>query len=309
MAHTPVDGYKENTASVVWVRGERSATSLVFKDVDLSPGTYPAIIGFPGRPGLPEASIYADGDGDLARFLPECYHLETVADGAHYRYYLEDLNIAHRSGFSRTDELIAVDAAVAVGEAIETWLESHPDAPTVRYDDGFAAGFLEYAHEALAAYADRTGERSVASMIDAWERIAATYLANTPDAADASIHGDFRRGNVFYERRDPTRVKLVDWEFAGVGWLHNDLASILKLSDDETTRLSLERLAVLRPERPLEEHRRLYERCRLERGLLDAALVARQRLAKEETPTISVTHAERVHAAVRALGEGARPGG
>lgn len=49
----------------------------------------------------------------------------------------------------------------------------------------------------------------------------------------------------------------------------------------------------------------MYQRCRLERGLLDAALVANQRLAKSDNPKLSTVHFERISDAFGLLTKGA----
>lgn len=306
--HATVSGYKEGTAFVVWLNGSSGQTvSLVFKDVDLSPEGYPAVVGFPGRPGLPEAGMYGSPTPALEPFLPKAHaHVELKPD-EHYQYFLEDLNTTYRWGFNDDDMLWAVDRLLEVSSAVAGWIEVNPDAEIIRYDGDFPEQFVAYAKDALSRFADRTGEAHARDLIDRWDAVAGLYLDETPDLADDAVHGDYRRDNLFHHRTDPTMLKGVDWEFSGWGWLHNDLASLLKMASSETARTALERVSDARPQRSYEEHRRLYERCRLERGLLDAALVANQRLAMAGTPTLSLTHFERISdAQARLTGQGVR---
>lgn len=304
--HATVSGYKEATAFVVWLNGGTGKTaSLVFKDVNLSPERYPAVVGFPGRPGLPEAAMYRSPTDGIEAFLPRAYaHVEIVPQ-EHYQYFLEDLNATYRWGFNNDDMLWAVDRLLDVSDAIAGWIEANPDAEIIRYDGDFPESFVAYAKDALSRFADHTGEPHARELIENWDSVAELYLEETPEHADDAMHGDYRRDNLFHHRTDPTRLKVVDWEFAGLGWLHNDLASLLKLAPSDTSRQALERVVRERPQRTYEEHRRLYERCRLERGLLDAALVANQRLAKSDNPTLSLTHFERIaDAQARLTGRG-----
>lgn len=293
--HATVSGYKEATAFVVWLNGGSGKTaSLVFKDVNLSPERYPAVVGFPGRPGLPEAEMYQSPTEAIDAFLPRALaHVELVPQ-EHYQYFLEDLNATYRWGFNNDDMLWAVDRLLDVSDAIAGWIEANPNAEIIRYDGEFPEKFVEYSRDALTRFADRTGEPHAQELMRNWNSVADLYLEETPEHADDAMHGDYRRDNLFHHRTDPTRLKVVDWEFAGLGWLHNDLASLFKLAPSETAREALQRVAQARPQRTYEEHRRLYERCRLERGLLDAALVANQRLATSDNPTLSLTHFERI---------------
>jgi hypothetical protein len=302
ISHTPIGGYKKGTAYRVYLAGlGRREASFIMKDVELSVGAYPAIVGFPGRVGLPEQALYRSRDSELAEYLPQLYALRTVEAETHHQYYLEDLNAAYRVGYYGRDDLHAAKAALEVGRVLKSFIERVASFPAIDYGGSFGDRFLGFSHEALERFADRTHDEHVAELLRRWDEIAYTYLANTPAVVDAAVHGDFRRGNVFHSRRDPSKVKLVDWEFAGVGWVHNDLASALKLSDLRTTELALRHVASVDRSRSPEEHRRLYLRSRLERGLMDAALVGNQRLAKSGIPTLSTGHSERVLAALDEL--------
>ncbi len=300
--HASVSGYKEANAFVVWVDDAAGRTKRFFyKDVNLTPEHYPAIVGFPGRPGVPEAAFFGAPTGALASFLPPVLaHLELQRD-EHYQYFLADLNATHRWGFKHADIMGAVDTMLDVSAAIGEWCEQHSADRLIHYDGDFADVFLGYAHDALGRFGERTDDPRTAKLLSRWADIDALYRDETPDHADDAIHGDFRRDNMFHDRRDPTRIAVVDWEYAGIGWIHNDLVSLLKMSGPATVEPALGKIIAARPNRTPEEHRRLYERCRLERGLLDAALVANQRLAKSPNPTLSDTHFTRINDAYAQL--------
>ncbi len=171
----------------------------------------------------------------------------------------------------------------------------------VRYDGSFPAAFLEYACDSLEEYVKATDDETYENLLRKWPGISDWYLSETPDAATDAVHGDYRVGNIFHERANPDHLRVVDLEFAGYGWIHNDLASLLKGRPEQVAEEAVSALAARRPEWSKAEHWRIYQRCRLERGLLDASLVARQRLASSSNPRISPTHAARVLSAVSAL--------
>ncbi len=290
--HTAINGYKTNSVFVVYVEGRGSdRASFVFKDVNLADEAYPAIKGFPGDVGLPESSLYASANEEIRSFMPSLYALEEIAPDTHFHYYLQDLSADYRTGFDEADDLRATDSILAVSSALTSWMANGYHVNLIQYDRTFPEAFLEYSKDALTRFFERTGDQSTNVLLGSWGHIAEAYQENTPSSADAAVHGDFRRGNVFHHRRDPSVVKLVDWEFAGHGWIHNDLASTLKLSSWNAIEEVLGRISGRDQSRSFEEHKRLFLRCRLERGLLDASLVANQRLALSGSPSMSSGHA------------------
>jgi thiamine kinase-like enzyme len=71
-------------------------------------------------------------------------------------------------------------------------------------------------------------------------------------------------------------VKVVDWEWAGIGVPHADLASLLKCVSPDDERMALETFSRGSGQLSAEEHLRLFRWCQLERRLLDAGFIARQ---------------------------------
>ena len=300
--HAGVSGYKESTAFIVWIEGARGhPITIFFKDVKLDPDQYPGVVDFPGEPGFPEIALYTNPGNALMPFLPRVHVLAVLEPQMHYQYFMEDLNATHRRGFDHDDVLWAVERLFEVSAGIADWVDADTDAPTIRYDRDFPTSFIEFSHDAFTHFAEVTGNADTLDLLERWDAIASVYLDETPDTADDFVHGDFHKENMFHNRTDPTRLTVVDWEFMGVGWIHNDLVSLLKRARPETVDAALLRTAELRPNRTLEEHWRLYQRCRLERGLLDGAIVANQRLAASGNPTLSAVHFRRISDAYRLL--------
>jgi aminoglycoside phosphotransferase (APT) family kinase protein len=93
------------------------------------------------------------------------------------------------------------------------------------------------------------------------------------------IHGDYNRSNVHLHARDAAETKVVDWEWAGIGVPHADLAALLKLVDPEHERAVLDVFMSGNPVLDAETHWRTFRWCQLERRLMDAGFLARQQMA------------------------------
>ena len=92
----------------------------------------------------------------------------------------------------------------------------------------------------------------------------------------APIHGDYDHSNVLVHRQDRSRVRVVDWEWAGIGVPHADLAALLKRVSPDDERAALAIFARGYGRLSAEEHLRLFRGCQLEGRLLDAGFIARQ---------------------------------
>jgi aminoglycoside phosphotransferase (APT) family kinase protein len=308
--HAEYGGYKYGSAWLVWLYAGRRSLTVVFKDVHLTDDAYPAIEGFPGGlPGLPEAALYSAPSAALKRYLPETYAIIEVMPGERFHYYLTDLNRHFRNIMTVSDQMTALEHLFEVGRALDEWGAKTPEAVLIDYSGEFPTEFLRYAYEALSEYGERSGDQEALDLCQDWERITYLYLEATPPEARDHVHGDYQDGNLFIHKTKPGEMKVVDWEFTGRGWIHNDLVSLFKRSRDQTVDAALRRLAEVQPALSLTEHRRLFLRCRLERSLMDAALVAKQRMAKGIAPLrVSRHHFSNARQTMDSLAEVGRGG-
>lgn len=218
-----------------------------------------------------------------------------------HELFLEDLNSTHRKTYSHRDVIRSAYALLDLERALRDSAHDQAEGPMIRYDGSFPTAFLDYAHDALDRYVSATGDEPYVELLRKWQEISKWYLSETPGEANDRVHGDYRVANIFHERANPDRIRVVDLEFAGYGWIHNDLASLLKGPSREATQGVITLVASERPEWGRAQHWRMYQRCRLERGLLDAALVASQRVALSPNPQISIEHATRALSALSIL--------
>ena len=279
VAHAPMAGYKHDSVYRIWVRlGPGRYRTLVFKNARLSTDAYPAIRGFPGRPGVAEWGVLGDASDALTAYLPAVLHKAQLEPNRHYQYLLEDLAWANRPVLDDPDVVAAVRRLPGVHTALAQWADATGAEPAVDHGPDHADEFLAYVETALHRFVDATGDSATRSFLTRWDEVATYYRsAKSLDPVPLRwIHGDFNRKNAFLGVADPTSLRLVDWEWTGIGPPHADLASILKRSAWGQQRAMVREFFAHDDALDHAEHWQIYLWCRLGRGLFDAALHANQ---------------------------------
>ncbi|MGH6920552.1 MAG: phosphotransferase family protein [Geminicoccaceae bacterium] len=259
---------------------------LIFKDECYRSESAPALEGLPVSPGPPEAIVYRMQNASLSPFLPQLFWLREIEPGHHFQYLLEDLagtyaemprGVAYSMKAARGLVLLQVQPALR-----STFAGEHPDG-LIRYDRRYSERLLEYAGRNLADYLALTADRAVATLLDRWRDVGSVHQLDEfyDDELRAPIHGDFAIHNVLAHRRDESRLKVLDWEWAGIGLPHADLAALIKHVRQEDQPALLQAFIEQYPGLEAEQHRRLFHWCQLERRLFHAAFLARQQLLSE----------------------------
>lgn len=253
---------------------------VIYKNASYRLDQIPALEGLPLKPGPPEYVVYAHAIEPLAAYLPHVYYAHEPAPGVQFQYIMEDLGQGYRRASEAADRLRVVEELPTIHRAMADWLSSVDDRDLLRYDAAFSSDLLTYTHTNLVTYADKTDDETAQEALARWTKIADVYENGLSvfECPAIPIHGDSNPANVMISRTDPTQLKLIDWEWAGIGFAHADLASLLKRSPSMLEAQALERYAQYNDMLTLAEHRRLYEWCQLQRGLLDIGFVARQHL-------------------------------
>ena len=280
--HTHLSGWKHAGAYRVFLDTAAGQMSLVFKDARYSADHIGALQGLPVRPGGPELAVYTRGEPRFAHWIPRALWCMETVPNERYQYLLEDLDPTHaRPGHSATPSALCAqlpqfhdDLHAAFGDDPDTFL---------RYDAAFAGQMLGYAHDALSRYAQRPGTRAVRRLLGDWDRLEQQYLTGRDEVFARvplqPIHGDLNLANVLNARHGGDEFRLLDWEWAGVGLPHFDLATALKGAATDAERQALE--AYGRASSGHESTTELwqtYRWCQLLRSLLDASFLARQRM-------------------------------
>lgn len=292
VSYVHLSGWKRAGAHRVFLEDYRGRKwRLIYKNAIYDLDQIPALHSFPIKPGLPEFLVYSHARGALAEFLPDVYLCTEKIPDVHYQYLLEDLGAefvrisgSHRSAKSKVAAKLPV-----FHEAMRRWLSEVDQDRLLRYDFEYSEALQRYAGAAFTRLARSTSSHLVREVCDLWSNISETYLA--PEFSDLGrndpVHGDLNVANVLVHKSNPAKFKLIDWEWAGFGVPYADLVSLFRRADPARSVKILAFYAANIIGRDPDEAARIYEWCRLERGILDAAFMAAQHSGSAEaTPVL-----------------------
>ncbi|RPI93679.1 MAG: hypothetical protein EHM39_12700 [Chloroflexi bacterium] len=248
--------------------------SIIYKNAIYDAEHIPAAEGFPVRPGPPEYTILCHASGTLAEVLPTIYLAEEITAGQHYRYLMEKINPAYQPLSYSSPELLEI--AGRLPTLHRAWTEWTDTAglknQVLDYGGTFSARLRDTVHTNLIRYMQSVDSATVRQTLDRWSDILAVP---SPDTVPVLVHGDFSPANIYGAGG---RIKILDWEWAGMAPSMADLAALLKRASPEMEQEALRRYSAGDPSHSFEEHNRLYEWSQLERGLLDVGYLAKQHL-------------------------------
>jgi hypothetical protein len=281
-AHQHIAGWKKHGTfrlHVVTEKGTRR--TFIFKDEIYTLDEIPALRELSVRPGPPEYHVYTQSaDSPLSTFLPRLFWHAELEPGRHFRYLLEDLQLRYRRlHFRRRDLLFAVRVLMKAQKAMKSTFEKRGDKGLIRYDKTYSEKMIEYARNSLEEYASKTNDGEAKEIIGLWSNILEIHETKEAfgDELNQPIHGDYTLPHVHW-KHGAEGAKIVDWEWAGLGMPHADLAALLKWADPEIRREAIGILVKEHGKIRLEEHDRLLNWCLLERKLLDAGFFAKQQM-------------------------------
>jgi hypothetical protein len=248
---------------------------LIFKDAYYQ-GSQAALAGLPVNPGPPEYAVYTHVQGAMARYLPNVVYFQELARGEHFQYLLEDLSDAYQKDSRPAGSLRAGLILPDLHEAMRQWLELAGPQNLLHYDEAYTQGLVEYAGRTLDQYCRQVDSSIVKGFCRRWPEIAGAYPDLDLDLFQATrpIHGDFNITNILFHKKEAGLIKILDWEWAGFGLPHADLASLLNAASEDLEKAVLEQYSTRVKNGSPQEHWRSYNWCKLQRGLLDSSFTA-----------------------------------
>jgi aminoglycoside phosphotransferase (APT) family kinase protein len=222
--------------------------------------------------------VYGKASSVLGKYLAECLMSIRQESSSAFVFVLEDLTASYgkppRVGGWKPGVTGLHDLHTALAQAAGI----HGSDSLLAYDASFSQDLTSYARGSIAQFRGNTGSSEAGEILDNWSNLTRTYLSPEFDLPELHrpVHGDYNTGNVFFSIRDLSEFRVVDWEWAGVGLPHMDLASYLRNAPPEVTTWAIADFARRTPEVSLRTHERLLDRCALERAIWDASLLAAQ---------------------------------
>jgi len=254
--------------------------SIVYKAARYGSDHYFPAVGLPTTPGLPEYLFYTTPHADLDQYLPAVYVACELRRAESYRYLMEDLEDRYRPPLP-TDLLSIVGQLPTLHTFIGAWASGKLDSlPT--YDVRWSEGILEYARSGIEEYARQTTSETPTQVLRQWGAITRFYSERPQLRSIGGIHGDLKPSNLLVHRKLATQIKLVDWDGVGLGPAHNDLVALLAGSPPELVEEALRIYALRDGSLTLDEHRRMYEWCKLQAILLLASRAVRRNARRVE---------------------------
>jgi len=265
-------------------------TSVIAKEARYGADEIPALDGFPILPGAPEYAVCSAGARHPSPLLPGVYQAQELEPSLRYRYVFEDLV----PEYSVADDVRGVAELAprlpSIHASLAPLFETLDSSRLINYDADYRAGLFSYATDSLTAYDARFPNDAVRRVLDDMARLESGATSVLGGAADliGPAHGDFNTSNVMIRESGRNDLKLIDWEWAGHGLPHADLASLVKSAAPEVQHAAVRAYAEQVPELTEERHMLLYQWCQLERGVLDASYLATQRRVLGESPSLDL---------------------
>jgi thiamine kinase-like enzyme len=254
--------------------------SLIYKNDIYRPEEIPALIGLPIAPGPPEYNIYKNAGKTLSKYIPYVYICQELIQKEDYKYVLEDIGPEYRKASGDTKSILNIVGQLSsIHEAMSKCEHAINNEYLFHYDYNYAKALDKYIWENYekyqSVYFKRTGDESVAEVCKLRDKISELHLRSEfyEKQKFRLIHGDLNPSNVLIHENDSNRIKLIDWEWAGIGLAHFDLATLLQTSAPSVEQQALKIYQKNNSHLELKEHCRLYEFCKMERGLINAAYV------------------------------------
>jgi len=181
--------------------------------------------------------------------------------------------------------LVVVNALASVHAALRNQPAKERSSTWLNYNHSTTEELEEYAERVLRRYAVER-DTSAGEFMEKWADVCRVHRNSTPQPGESNqlVHGDLNITNVHVKPGAPEQMKLVDWEWAGWGLPHLDLACLLKRTDEILEQRAMNIFTGNDPSLPLDEHWRIYRWCQLDRAILDASFLAAQVLDQGYQP-------------------------
>ncbi len=257
-----------------------SRRTFIYKYSKYSTKNLPALSGLPVNVGLPEYLIYNTNVPPFANWLPETYWSHRSGD--EFQFIQEDLS---GDGYVPLSQRKMMHDEHFLPMVISALNNLHKDVLTsfgnkedlIQYDEVYMGKILAYAHQSLKIFHAEDGDPAVGNVLKLWPDIQRIFIeTGSSGFPPGIIHGDFNVSNIHYNKEHEQPFKVVDWEWAGVGLPHSDLAALVKDPHDNNLIPCLRILSEPYKQYAFAQHLTWMYWALMNRAILDASYMIRQ---------------------------------
>jgi len=204
--------------------------SIIYKKIHYQPEQIPGLSKMTIAAHSPEFLIYKQEVEALIPYLPVIYLCHR--EGQDYQYLMEDL----ANDYQKVSTTSAIKQTVLelpnLYRSLQIWSRSLSSVRLMRFDQNFSRVFENYARQTLE-YLARNRHFQAQEILQSWTKLAQRLTSPDlhPPHLLRPIHGDFNRSNIFSHRQTALKMKVIDWEWCGIGPPHLDLAALLRTVD------------------------------------------------------------------------------
>jgi thiamine kinase-like enzyme len=282
LRHTHLSGWKDSCAYRVFIATSAGhERTMIYKRASYRQDEIPALIGLPIKPGPPEFCLYSSNHEELSEFLPQVYFVEELTKGACFQYLLEDLSENYKKSYQSNDILNAASKLALLHDDLAQVSIKRDNDCLLYFDRDFTIALLKYAKQAFEIYYRKSDIEMTGEITKHWEQIEEILYINwsNNNDSDIRIHGDFNCANILFNTNKASDIKVIDWEWMGVGHAYDDLVSLLKGADEELEHQAIfnyEKARGLFENKSITEMLLPYNQRKLQRSIFDAAFFIRQ---------------------------------
>ncbi|UCH02056.1 MAG: phosphotransferase, partial [Candidatus Bathyarchaeota archaeon] len=143
------------------------------------------------------------------------------------------------------------------------------------YNLEFRKKAQNYALQNFQRYYTKKPHAAFKKVLNEWDKISDVYVnyLKSDNEKLTTIHGDYNRTNLWIDKNNGNTLKIVDWEWSGIGLSHLDLASLLIGQPKHIEKEAILEFTKSQGEYTLKENQEHYTYSKLERAILDCSYV------------------------------------
>lgn len=261
-----------------------SETSLIYKYCNYNYEDYPALDGFPVQLGRSEYVFSKLENENINKFLPKTFWSHRDKNDV-YHYLVEDLTLKGYQSYLEPDDII-VKNLVSINKSLNSSSIDKRDLPF--YDKNYSLKLIEY----IRRLWESSWEDKYSLSFSKLDKISKIYLDLAfQDKKYGIIHGDFNDNNFqLKQSHNIYRFKVVDWEWAGIGIIHTDLASYFGDPDYPNLESYVKEFAALESWETYDYHTKWLNWAFMSRALFDMSYMIAQKSAVNKYSIMNIDH-------------------